>query len=575
MAKLTKTCPYCFKNLELVKEQPIGTSTLQTYKCGHSLITGPKLAAGHSTLEFKSLSGTKEAFDYQKTGVEFIHESGFNALISDQMGLGKTIQSLLALRNSYETLTPCLILVKSATTWQWVREFKEWCSEDKLGVFVIEGTKSLIPPGFSTYILSMDSIGREGMVDKLLELEFKLCIVDEAHSFKNPSSKRSQSLMQFFKRINSVELVQEIPCTCAMCKYQWTEEIKIQSDELKRFVTHNTFCPSCNAQVYSRTYKERIDVPERICKTILLSGTPIVNRADEYFVPLNILAPDRFYSVDRFRKDWLEQDTSGKWSRIKPYMMDRFKETIAPFVLRRERKEVLKDLPPFQRTFTQIKMDGEEMKKLYNKEIEKLLAKQAGESRDLTYMDIQENIASMRQITGLAKVDYVTDYVTEFLEESEAEKICIGIHHKAVRENLKLSLENYHALTLSGEDTPLKKDQIVNDFKKPQNRVLIANTLAGGIGLNLQFCATALVVERQWSSAYEEQFEGRFNRPGQTLPVSCEYLIMLGTIDQYFHNLVEEKRAIFGETIENNWTPTSLNDSAAKFIDWSAANKLK
>lgn len=573
MAKLTSKCPYCLKDLELVSSTPFGTQFYNIYKCGHAFVAESSVITKAGSYEFKSLNEKKEAFDYQKEGIDFIFKAGFNVLISDQMGLGKTIQSILALRNAYDKFKSCLIVVKSSTIWQWMEEYKEWCDASPLGLFMIQNSKSFIPPSFHTYLISMDALAREGMIDKLIALGIDLCIVDEMHSFKNPSSKRSQALMQFFKQINSVELVHDIPLVCGICKHSWTETVKVMNEDLKTFTTHNTFCPDCNAQVWGRTFKERIDVPEKKCKTILLSGTPIVNRADEYFVPLNILAPDIFSSLDRFRKNWLEQDHKGKWTRVKSWKIEEFREVISKFVIRRERKDVLKDLPAFQRVYTTIGMDNEELKKMYNKEIQKLLDKDA-ENGTLTYQDISENIASMRRITALAKVDFVVDQVMAFLDSTEDEKITLGIHHRDVRLTLMEVLKKFEPLSLSGEDSPEKKNWIVHEFQKPHRRVLIANTLAGGVGLNLQFCNNAMVLERQWSSAYEEQFEGRFNRPGQTRPVSCDYILIKGTIDEYFHNLVEEKRAIFGETVENNWSPISISDSARKFIDWSAANKL-
>jgi SNF2 family DNA or RNA helicase len=129
---------------------------------------------------------------------------------------------------------------------------------------------------------------------------------------------------------------------------------------------------------------------------------------------------------------------------------------------------------------------------------------------------------------------------------------------------------NYGVLKLSGEDSAIKKQQIVEAFGKLENRVLIVNMLAGGVGLNLQCCANTLVLERQWSAADEEQFESRFHRNGQKKAVVAEYMGATGTIDQWFHELVEEKRQIFGETIQG-WElisdRTSLKDLAIKTVN--------
>jgi SNF2 family DNA or RNA helicase len=86
---------------------------------------------------------------------------------------------------------------------------------------------------------------------------------------------------------------------------------------------------------------------------------------------------------------------------------------------------------------------------------------------------------------------------------------------------------------------------------------LIINELAGGVGLNLQCCANALVLERQWNAADEEQFESRFHRDGQTYPVQATYMMATGTIDEWFDEMVEEKQKIFGATVSHNFVLTS------------------
>ena len=95
----------------------------------------------------------------------------------------------------------------------------------------------------------------------------------------------------------------------------------------------------------------------------------------------------------------------------------------------------------------------------------------------------------------------------------------------------------------------MRKNRVQQKFNNGEDRLLILNMLAGGVGLDLQSCSTALVLERQWNSADEEQFEGRFHRDGQTKPVTITYLIARGTIDEWFHNLVVQKRRLFHEIV--------------------------
>jgi len=103
-------------------------------------------------------------------------------------------------------------------------------------------------------------------------------------------------------------------------------------------------------------------------------------------------------------------------------------------------------------------------------------------------------------------------------------------------------------------------------------RVCAINMLAGGVGMDFWYVENVLILERQWSSAYEDQFEKRFYNPdipmmrermkswlGDRWPdnenkiTNVEYLVARGTIDEFFYDLVETKRDIIHQTIDNDW----------------------
>ena len=598
--------------MELVSELPISpTESLNTFRCGHSFIQSileinvpsfPDESDESVTRAIPtSCNGAMAVRDYQMDGIDFIENPNgtldrlntsrigqnipFNCLIADQMGLGKTIQSLIALRNSYATKTPALILVKSSTVWQWIKEYKIWCDPTPLGIFLIEGSKSWIPPGFKTYIVSMDTFGRiiskENERQKLMDFGFKLLIVDEIHSFKNPSSQRTQSLIQFIKDISHREIEREAKFSCAMCGKEWCETIKIEIDLSSTTQIansrHYTHCPQCGAAKSEATQKAIADEREKEERMglIFLSGTPIKNRAEEFFIPLNILAPEKFPSLERFRRRFLIQADNGKWKSVHPYRLEEFRETIAPYVLRRERKDVLKDLPKFSRTFTTVTIEDENMKAAYNREIDKI--KEKDSTKEVTQSDIQENIFVMRRIIGMAKVKHAAQLIRDFLDESEDELIAVGVHHHSVRDLLEFELNK--------DNNPLYRPVVINAGKDIQwnidkwkkghpSRCGIISQLGGGVGLNLQFCHILLNVERQWNSADEEQLEDRFNRIGQEYPVSAEYLVARGTIDVWFSNMVEEKRIVSGETYGVNFDPMESKQTMREMIEWAMVNKL-
>lgn len=526
--RLLESCQRCGKTKVGVEFTPFSPrETYVVYKCGHAEFI-ERESFRDQTISLKDVFGKKMAYDFQVDGLDFVDQSGYDCAITDKMGLGKTIQASLAVKVAYGKLTPTLFVVKSATIWQWIREFKEWTDATPLGIFFIDKAKGFIPQGFKTYVVSMDtfsrmikvetdSIGRVVDVEiypQLKELGIKLIVVDEMHSFKNTESKRSVALVNYIK----------------VC------EIK-----------HKIF----------------------------LTGTPIKNRADEYFTMLNLLFPTTFTSLMDFRHQWCEQDEQGKYSRIKSWRMDEFKAVIATKVIRRESGV---KLPPFRRTNEVVQIEDEAIKKEYNKVLAELQGTIDGKEQ-ISYFDVQDNLMTLRKLTGLAKVDIAVDYITDFVESTEDEKIAIGVHHHGVRDRIyeRLNDRGIKVVKLSGEDSAERKAWIVQQFQKdPHLRVLVISILAGGVGIDglQKVCNNVLVLERQWNACDEEQFEFRFNRDGQKLPVHCNYMVAHKTVDDYFTALVEKKRAIFGETIESNWTFTQDGNAIRELCQQVCKNKL-
>lgn len=568
--RLIEKCPLCNKDFILKSEFTIGSETFKEYKCGHSFVkTENGIEVFKEQLDFNAVDFSgKVAREYQKEGVEFILDTNFNCVIADQMRLGKTPQSLLALKNAYGDRTPCLILVRSANLWQWIREYKIWTDSLPLGIFPIIGSKGFIPPSFSAYLMSMDTFSKKGMVEKLLAFHFRLVIIDEAHSFKNTESNRTQALVQFIQKISEREIIKEIPFKCVMCDNEWTEQtnikLNVRQGSAKGEHRHQTQCKKCGAETAQITQKTELIKTERECGIVMLTGTPIKNRADEYFVPLNLLAPQKFNSLERYRRDWLIADTKGKYSRVNPYRMDAFKKEISSYVLRREKEDVYDSLPELNRMFTVITIEDERLKEAYNRILDRMELEMASRT-NYTFFDSIGELMQLRQICGMAKVNWTADYAEAMLTDSDNSRLAIGIHHHAVRDTLAYKLSNIGCLKLSGEDSAEQKDRIMTNFENSPERVLIINMLAGGVGMDFHYCNNVLILERQWNSADEEQFEFRFYNPDKsikTASTNVEYIIAKGTIDEFFYDMVEEKRAIFGETIANNW---SLQDDSSSF----------
>jgi SNF2 family DNA or RNA helicase len=580
MPKLTYNCTICGKQLRLTREFTFGSERLFEYSCGHVFAQNFE-EVDTAKLDFYSVDGSgKKARGYQQDGVKFIIESNFNCIIADQMRLGKTPQALLALKNRVEERTPALILVRSANLWQWIREFKTWTTTLPNGIFPLLSTKAWVPPGFSAYILSMDTFSRPAIRESLSQIQFKLIIVDEAHSFKNTESNRSQALVHFIELMNTGEHSTNLQFTCNRCNHEWAEEGKQKYD--KRIghsgISTSTKCPKCGQYCYQQQ-KDKYKVEtegEAPCGLVLLTGTPILNRADEYFVPLNLVAPEKFSSIERFRRQWLEQDSKGRWTRIKSHYLQSFKNEVQPYVLRREKEDVYSDLPQLNKIYTLIEPDKSQLADRYNKILDKMDIKLADKANP-SYWDLADELMELRRICGMMKLMWTADYLETCALDGPA-KYAIGIHHETVRDVLYMKLGgDTNCYKLSGADRAESKDRIMREWEHSKRQFLIINMLAGGVGMDFHYCDNVLVLERQWNSATEEQFEFRFYNPDKSIkknPTNIEYILAKGTLDEWWYDMVEEKRKVFGETVATHWDLQSDAVSFKELAERTVASRL-
>lgn len=527
MAKVIELCKYCGRKASIKTETFLAPLNryVWTYECGHTTFSDRSLEDINNETDFVSLDGSKSAYQYQKDGVRFLQSANGTALLADAMGLGKTIQVLLWLRANPETRA--LLVVKSATIYQWLRELASWCSADP--VWHIASAKAFIPPGMRFYIISHDLLGtrektdkktgrpileKDPMWQKLSRLGLNTIIVDECHAFKDSGASRTGGLIKFIREANP--------------KYR-----------------------------------------------ILMSGTPILNRASEYYTALNIIAPQHFYNEARFQREWLVS-SGGSLNQIASWKIEKFKALTSRWILRREKRDVLAHLPELQRTETYVEISDPRIKTLYNQQLD-LMGNAMANGEKLNSMSMLGYLSKLRHITAQGKaLEHGVPLVQEFLENTdESTKICVGVHHRSVADLFCEKLPEFNPIGLSGADSPSAKDQKVQDFATPGRRLMIANILAGGVGLNLQYCSNAIVLERQWNSSMERQFEDRFHRNGQTEKVVIDYLIARGTIDQFFADLIARKRAICKETIgDDSWNLETDEAMMSELVRETMANRL-
>lgn len=529
MARAKVNCPYCNKIAEVISESKIESISRIVYKfkCGHSVTEKLILTQIPERRDEK----WNDFFGYQQKGVEFIEKSNFRCLIADEMGLGKTIEALGAIRYNWESLTPVVYICKASLVYNWAREHNKWVVEGTAleskpeSIPIIHRDGQVAPiPGFKVYIISMDILRKPAILKWFEDLKPKTIIVDESHNFKNINSARTTAINTAVK-----------------------------------------------------------NTPFRIC----LSGTPVMNNATEYFPTLNLIKPEHFPSEFRFRQQFIEYDNETKrWLALKRYQRDYFFSMTSSYIIRREKKDVLKDLPPLRQGFQYVTDFQKQFAEAYNKELlelQKLLeTKRTDLDRKASFMEVLAKLARLRHITALAKVPVAYEYISEFLENINSDsKICIGIHHKDTALWLSQLLAKWNPVMISGQDSAEMKQVKEDQFREKKNRLAIVNIIAVGEGRNLQFCQNAVVLERQWNLAKEQQFEGRFQRPmkceeddsllkkvefnngthwncptcgkiSEILPIQVDYIQGANTIDEFFDTMVKLKGKLVDNVMDRN-----------------------
>lgn len=526
----------------MVYSTPIGKMSLIILSCGHALNISKEAP------EFKSNDG-RVLYPFQEKGIEFINapiSTGRGKLIADEQGLGKTVQALCFLGMKPERL-PALIITKSKLTRQWLGEIHRW--NDSFG-FLVSG-KGIIP-GFKYYVTSVDLL-RNLDIKEIKKLGIRTVVLDECQSIKNKDSRRSQEV------INLCGATGECKCGHNFRAHDFEDAFALDSTKYRKL----GHCGVDNCEC--KEYQDSSDL-----FILGLSGTPILNRVSEYYPILHLIDSVRFPNESQFKYEWIDSKldmSTGKMKEGGIINIERWKEYTKDIIIRRERAEVMPDLPSIDRQIRWVDLTTSAQKEYDKQEkgfIDIYIKGQLEGSTDT--MQLLAYISRMRHIIGLSKIPDCIDYVSDFLLSTNR-KICIFVHHKDVADYLIKELNKWlisggyeECLAIKGSMDPDSLGDIQNKFNtQEQYKVLVASTLAAGEGLNLQEqCGDCVMLERQWNPAKEEQAISRFVRIGfmksakvKLNSVIAQYILAIGTIDDWMTTIIEEKRAIFDQAVNN------------------------
>lgn len=405
-----------------------------------------------------------------------------------------TLQSIAYLQLHPE-IRPAVIVCPSSLKLNWAKEIDKWMLPDKNKTYEIIEGRTVYPLSCSDiFIINYDIL--ESWVDALLDIEPAIVIGDEAQKVKNADKKRSKA----FRRLSEG-------------------------------------CPGL----------------------ILATGTPIMNRPAELWTMLNLVNPHawgsyREYAI-RYCDAKLKSNGKGgkRFDASGAMNLEELHERSKPYIIRRLKSEVLKDLPPKRRASVVIELSAKH-KQLYKEaigEVQKTMSESTGHAgRD--YTNVLAKIEYAKQASAAGKLECgAIQWIEDFLESGE--KLIVFATHTFVIDAI-LSKFGEVAVSITGSTKNADRQKAVELFQGDDRiRLFVGNIDAAGVGITLTKASNVCFLELgAWTPGAFDQAEDRAYRLGQLNSVTCYYMVGDGTIDQDIFELLERKRVIIGKVMDNN-----------------------
>ena len=416
--------------------------------------------------ENTDLSAIKlELFPYQQEGVRF---AAFKAgsIIADEMGLGKTAQAIAAAVNKKRLFDFKRTLIVCPATLK-----QQWQKE--IGRFTSE----------------------------------KAEIIQGSRPERLKQYRQSEA---YFLITNYEALLRDI---MELKRYPPDFMILDEAQRIKNYAT--------------KTANAVKAIPKK--HSLVITGTPIENRLIDLYSIAQFVDPELLSPLWEFSMNHCYFDKSKKNKITGYYNLQALKEKISPILLRREKREVLQQLPPIQEMTVPIQLTPEQadMHAGFAKSLSSYINK-----KHLTLYDmqrIQQILACMRMVcdstylidkeTNLSpKLDELQDILLEQLNILQVTKKILIFSEWKIMLHLIANLLRKHNIgfvTLSGDVAVNKRGALIDEFSTNPGCKVFLSTEAGGAGLNLQCADTVINFELPWNPAKKNQRIGRVHRLGQ------------------------------------------------------------
>ena len=455
---------------------------------------------------------------FQSDGANLLSTSSRAMLVGDA-GVGKTPT---AVRASVKVgARRVLVFCPPIAVAVWRKHFEEWSNFADIRVLgqpqALKPYDFMMGDGVRIVPYSRVSISEGIIVRAAMRSRFDVVIIDEAHYLKNPAATRTKGV--------------------------YGEDIDLKGSPLG--IAGHVWC---------------------------LTGTPILNHAQEFWTHLHALRPDLIILPQLGVLDYLNfterfcvtaPTRYGDRKVIGSRNTNELAERLKPFTNRKRITDVLKDLPPLRIVDHPLPADTVVAKAL-RAELTDALSHLEFDPEILDDDELLREVQSggvafstVRRLIGRAKVEGVTTLVNDFLADAEEAKLIVFAHHREVIHSLAENLKRHHPLVIQGGTSLPVREANINAFQTDKHRRLIILAIeAAGEVITLHAAHNVFIMEPSPVPMKNRQAIARAYRNGQKNPVLARFILLPGTLDARLMAIIARKTRDIARIVDNAPSPT-------------------
>ncbi|MBL0199171.1 MAG: SNF2 helicase associated domain-containing protein [Chitinophagaceae bacterium] len=304
-----------------------------------------------------------------------------------------------------------------------------------------------------------------------------------------------------------------------------------------------------------------LNAKNRLC----MSGTPLQNNTFDIFAQMNFLNPGLLGNMEFFRNEFATPiDKFGEQEQ-----KEHLRKLLFPFILRRTKEQVAKDLPDKTETILFCEMEKEQ-RKVYeayrNSYREKILGTIDQQGIGKSQLTILQGLMKLRQICDspaiLNEDEKYPNHSIKLDELAREIEENIGDHKALIFSQFlgmlalikkKLIEDGIPFEYFDGSTSAPDREKAIQNFQNNDEcRVFLISLKAGGVGLNLTAADYVYIVDPWWNPAVEQQAIDRTHRIGQTKNIFAYRMICIDTIEDKILELQERKRKLASELIADD-----------------------